>query len=193
MQRRPSSSSRYKTWPHTCLSGYELPPSSSASLCEGHVSLFWIIELYLLLHNPTGKPVSLPRCQILFPSASPFLCCVSLTGFSKRHLAHSVSILRVLTSPSFSLCPVTETPLKITDLQISNAVITFLSSVSLEPLSLLYSYHGTLIPSFLSTFLVASWQAYLQMLFSTQGPYLEPHHSHSTHLPPMASHPSHLG
>lgn len=106
-----------------------------------------------------------------------------------------------LTSTSFFLCPVTKTALKITDLQISKRschfsilcflssfLFTFLSSVSLEPLSFLCSYHVALIPS-----LVASLQAYWQMLFSAQSPHLEPYHSHSTRLPRMASHPSHLG
>lgn len=75
----------------------------------------------------------------------------------------------------------------------SNMVITFLSSVSLEALSLLCSHDIILTTGFPSDILVVPLQAHLQMLFSAWSPPSEPHYPHSRHLSHLASHPSHLG
>ena len=58
----------------------------------------------------------------------------------------------------------------------SNMVVTFLSSVSLEALSLLCSHGIILTTGFPSDFLVVPLQAHLQMLSSAWNPHL----SHTT-------------
>lgn len=152
-------------------------PFSSESL---NFPFYWIIWLAKLLQSPS-TPFSFSLRVSIF-------CRVSLTDFSKWPFARTVSTCSEFSPPIHlpSHLHFLLTPRALTSSKFSN-VITFPSSVSLEPLSLLCSHDIALIPGFPSNVLVASWQAHLQMLCFAWSPHLEPLHSHSSHLPHMTS------